>query len=110
MPRSMVFIVKLSKPASQISSVGYATRPGTAGAPHDYTHVSGRVIFMPGDSVRQIIVPIRDVQYGPDDRWFEIELSNPSGVNLDQTSIKGVIPGVRPLSQPVVSVNNPVAA
>jgi hypothetical protein len=107
--RSCIFIVRLSKPASAPVSINYATEADTAEAPADFIHVSGTINFLAGDVARQISVSVRDVVYGEEDKQFKLKLTAPVGVTLDRDEAIGVIPGAPPLSQPIVSVDNPVA-
>lgn len=109
MARSAVFVVRLDKPALTRGTVRYATQDGTAIAATDYTAVSGTLQFDPGETVRQIAVPIRDISYGPEDKSFSILLSHPHNVTLADASATAIIPGALPLAQPIVRVNGPVA-
>jgi chitinase len=88
--------VRLSQPMGQVAQVDYstATVPGNGGlivgaTPGvDYTAVSGRLIFLPGEVSKTITVPIRDPEIAdaePGER-FAVVLSNPSGIALGSQS------------------------
>lgn len=53
-----VFTVSLSAASAQFVSVAYATANGTAFSGHDYTSISGLLLFGPGQTQQTISVPI----------------------------------------------------
>src|SRR5262249_49118160 len=74
--------VLLGGPAGQAAtitvSVGYATVNGTATAGGEYGAVSGTLSFAPGQTVKNVVVPIYDTGSKPS-RTFELSLSGPTG-------------------------------
>lgn len=105
--RWAIFIVSLSKPAPVPVSINYAAQPLTAQSPADFTAVSGSVNFAQGESVRQIMVPVRDDFDGAPEEAFRVVLSAPVNATIGDNEGICVIPESEPATQPVVSVNNP---
>lgn len=106
MARSAVFLVTLSRASTKTITLDYHTVPGTAVAPSDFTAASGSLTFLPGQTTKQIMIPIRDPVIGSVDEQFTVALSNPVNATLlDDTGI-AVIPGVTGPTLPVVSINN----
>ncbi len=54
-----VFTVTLSAPSTNTVTVNYATAPGSAVAPADYTPTSGTLTFNPGETALQIVVQVQ---------------------------------------------------
>lgn len=109
MQRTAVFTVTLSKVSTKPVAVAYATKDGTATAGSDYTAVSGSLLFQPGQTSKQINVPIRDTLAGSLDEAFTVELSTPVNATVNDDSGLCVIPGDPATSGPViVSISNPV--
>ncbi|MCW2275144.1 hypothetical protein GJ654_10440 [Rhodoblastus acidophilus] len=106
MSRSAVFVVTLSKASTQTVTVAYTTAPGTAVAPSDFTAESGTLTFLPGQTTKQIMVPVRDTLPGTVDEEFTVVLSAPTNATLATSSAPCTIPGEDALSGPVVSINN----
>ncbi len=85
------FTLRLSKPASQIVTVNYATRDGTATAGPDYMAASNLISFIPGQTTASIRIPILgDTVDEPDER-VTVQLSNPTHARLDETAAQVVI-------------------
>lgn len=106
MARSAVFLVSLSRASAAPVSINYATEPGTAVAPSDFTSVSGTMTFQAGQTVMQVAVPVRDDIQGATEENFKLRLSNPVGVSLKNDFATCVLPGTAVNSQPVLSVSN----
>ena len=106
MARSAVFLVRLSKASNQPVTVNYATASGTATAGSDFTPVSGTITFAPGQTVAQVIVPVRDNIPGGDQEQFNLVLSNPGNATLANNMALCVFPKTSLTTQPVVSVNS----
>ena len=76
-----IFTISLSAPSGRSVSAQVETRPGTATAGVDYQAISGQLIFSPGETSRQIAVPVKgDTEVEPDET-FTINLTNPVGAN-----------------------------
>ncbi len=75
--------VQLSAPVATTVTVSYATSNGTATSSQDYLSTTGTVQFAPGETVREITIPIlSDTTVEPTED-LQITLSNPSlGVTL----------------------------
>ena len=106
MSRSAVFLVKLSKVSKLPVSINFATVAGTAVAPSDFTSVSGTITFAPGQTIAQVIVPVRNNIPGWSEESFKLVLSNPANANLRNAIGECVLPGVPVDSQPVISIDN----
>ncbi|WP_207398094.1 choice-of-anchor D domain-containing protein [Bremerella alba] len=76
------FTVTLSDTSSATISVDYATIANTATAGVDYTHVSGTLTFLPGETTKTIEVPILSDTDSESEELFSVQLSNVSGANL----------------------------
>ena len=74
------FTVRLANPPPAGGvTVAFATSPGTASAPADYTATSGTLTFPAGVDTRQVSVPVAgDVLEEPDE-FFALLLSSPAG-------------------------------
>lgn len=87
-----VFAVTLSPAASGAVTVDYATSDGTAAAGSDYTGVSGTLTFNPGETSKQITVPIlHDACDEGGDETFTVQLSNENNANLTDAAGQGTI-------------------
>ena len=74
--------VRLSKPADEPVSVGYATTTGTARPDRDYVPAAGTVTFEPGQTRATIeVATIEDHKY-QGDRGVVVELSEPRGADV----------------------------
>lgn len=75
----MTFMVRLSKPSTQLVTVKYVTSPGTAQSGSDYAHTSGTLTFAAGETVKTLAVTI----YGDEDvephEAFTVGLNTPTG-------------------------------
>ena len=72
-----VFTVTLSAPSANTVTVNYATAPGSAVAPADYTSTSGTLTFNPGETALQIVVPVQGDTVGEANETFSVNLSGP---------------------------------
>ena len=106
MPRSAVFIVTLSRASTKTITLGYATAPGTAVAPHDFTAATGTLTFPPGQTTRQIMIPVRDALTGTADEQFTVVLSNPQNATIADNTGVCVIPGLAAPALPIATINN----
>lgn len=106
MARSAVFLAKLSRPSDQAVTVHYETASGTAVSGSDFTSVSGTITFAAGQTVAQVIVPVRDNIPGGEQEQFNLVLSDPSNATLGNNIAGCVFPKTSLTTQPVVSVNS----
>ncbi|HWT01240.1 MAG TPA: tandem-95 repeat protein, partial [Pyrinomonadaceae bacterium] len=94
---NMVFTVVLSEPSAQTVSVNFTTaddtggvNPATAGT--DYTPTNGTVIFMPGDRVKTISVPVlSDGPAAETDETFLVNLSSATNATIFDGQAVGTI-------------------
>ena len=85
------FTVKLSQASTQPVTVTYGTSNGLALAGSDYTAVSGSLTFQPGQTEKQITVPvIGDTQVEPDES-FTLSLSSAQNATIAKASAIGKI-------------------
>lgn len=79
---SATLTVRLSHASSRRITVRSSTAPGSAAAGSDYTAVSGTRSFAPGETTRQLTVPIvGDAVDEPDESFF-VDLSDPSAAAI----------------------------
>ena len=76
------FTVTLSEESSDIVTVEYATRDGTARADSDYTADSGTLTFSAGDTEETVSVSVLDDDVGENLESFTVVLSSASGANI----------------------------
>jgi hypothetical protein len=93
MARSAVFKVVLQQASDRVTTVDYATVPGTAVEGEDYTHTAGTLEFQPGETELEVRVPIRTLEE-PDEEAFSLQLSNAVDLTLGRTEGSVVIPPV----------------
>ncbi len=72
-----VFTVSLSAPGLEAVTVDYATADGSAEADTDYTAISGKVTFAPGQTVRTVTVEVIADATAEADETFFVDLANP---------------------------------
>ena len=80
--RLATFTVTLSFASPVTTTVDYVTVDGTAGAPGDYTSVSGNLSFQPGETTRQVQVPVTGDRLHEASETFQLRLSNPVSATL----------------------------
>ena len=85
------FTVRMVPAATSQVTVDYATREGTATANVDYTHVSGTLVFEPGQTAKTIDVPIENDTAKDSGETFTLTLGNPSGARLGDDEALGTI-------------------
>jgi Calx-beta domain/Domain of unknown function (DUF4114) len=89
---NMSFIVRLSTPSAQATSVFYQTADGTATASKDYTASSGTLVFAPKEVEKTINVPIIGDKIVEKNEDFTIVLSSPTaGATINKASAVGLI-------------------
>jgi len=91
MARFAVFRVVLQQAATSVASVDYATVAGTAVEGEDYTPTSGTLTFQPGETEKEVRVPIRATEEVSAEQ-FQLALSNPVNLTLGRTPALAVIP------------------
>ena len=85
--KNAIFTVTLSGETFQPVTVNYATANGTATAGSDYTATTGTLIFNvnPGETSKQITVPILGDTLAESNETFFINLSNPINATIVDT-------------------------
>lgn len=88
---SAVFTVTLSAPNSSTVTASYATAPGSAVAPADYTSTSGTLTFNPGETSQQIVVQVQGDTVGEANETFSVNLSGATNATIADSSGLGTI-------------------
>jgi hypothetical protein len=99
-----VFTVTLSAPSNKEISIDYATANGTATAGTDYTAVSGKLTFAPGETSKTISVVVLGDNLDEVDEAFTLNFSNAANVVLSQTRVTGTI--VDDNAAPVIAISD----
>ncbi|MGZ5306890.1 MAG: Calx-beta domain-containing protein [Actinomycetota bacterium] len=86
-----VFTVTLSAPSTNTVTVSYATAPGSAVAPADYTSASGTLTFNPGETSQQIIVLVQGDTVNEANETFSVNLSGATNATIADNSGLGTI-------------------
>ena len=86
-----VFTVTLVPASNHVVTVTYSTVDGTAVADADFTPISGTLTFNPNQTTKTIRVPIlRDTVHEPSET-FTVELDDPTGTTLADSTGLGTI-------------------
>ncbi len=94
---ALVFTLELHAPAVETGTVDYevmvlnSAGPAAAVPGQDYTPVSGTVTFGPGDTEKQVRVPVPDDNADEVDKQFLLLLKNPKVLVLADASAVGII-------------------
>ncbi|HQZ15224.1 MAG TPA: Calx-beta domain-containing protein, partial [Vicinamibacteria bacterium] len=74
--------VSLGGPLGSTMTVNYATADGTAIAGSDYTATSGTLTFLPGETAKNILVPVAGDTVGEPAETFFVNLSGSTGASI----------------------------
>lgn len=88
---NLVFTLHLSKPATQMVMVDYATRDITAVAGEDYLPSYGVAFFSPGSTDQQVLVSVNGDTLNEADETFWLMLTNAVNATLARDHAVGVI-------------------
>jgi len=77
-----VFTITLAPASPNTVTVNYGTVDGTAHAPTDYTTTTGAATFSPGQTTKQVTVPILANAAHTSDLNFDLNLSSPVNAQL----------------------------
>jgi hypothetical protein len=88
---NLAFNVTLSAPSTSPITVNYSTADGTASAGSDYSAVSGTITFAPGQTSRQIVVPVLGDATQEANETFVVKLAGASGATLARPQATGTI-------------------
>jgi hypothetical protein len=106
---SAEFSVTLSTAASQSVTVDYQSVAGTAGS-SDFTPVSGRLTFAPGETSKKVIVKIAGDGQSEADETFQLKLSSPNGATLQKGTATATIVNDDPATQAAAAAPTPAGA
>ena len=93
------FAVTLSRQATGIVTVDYATSDGTATAGTDYTAASGTLSFAPGETQKTVSVSVLDDAHDEGEERFTLTLWNASGAVIADGAATGTIENTDPLQR-----------
>ncbi len=88
---ALVFRVQLSPASSQTVSVRYVTQDGTAKAGSDYSAASGELVFAPGETAKDVRVPLLGNDCSDLQRSLSLVLSEPREAVLQAAEAIGSI-------------------
>jgi parallel beta-helix repeat protein len=74
--------VTLSAPSADTVTVDYATTDGTAQAGSDYGAVNGTLTFAPGETTKDVTVPVTADNLDETDETLTVDLSNPDKATI----------------------------
>lgn len=90
-PGAATFTVTLTRTSPTPVGVDFTTAPGTATTPGDFSAVSGRLTFAPGQTSQTVTVPIAGDDANEPTETFELQLGNASGAAIGSPSGLGTI-------------------
>jgi large repetitive protein len=76
------FTIRLSNSSTSPVTLAYVTADGSAAAPADYTAITGTVTFAPGETARNVDIPITADNEHEHDETFTLVLGNPVHVTI----------------------------
>ena len=89
---AVAFTVRLQNPVSHPVFVSYETRSGTAVSGVDYARASGRLLFLPGQTVKRVRVGVRNDRLAEQDEYFFLDVAAQGNqVAQARQSVKGWI-------------------
>src|SRR5436189_640564 len=107
-----MFTVTLSQASGVLTTVDYATAPGSAteglicSGGTDYLKTSGTLIFLPGTSTQPINVPVCGDNVVELNETFFVNLSNPVNATISITKGTGTGTILNDDAHPTLSINN----
>ena len=87
----IAFAVTLSRAASEVVTVDYVTRDGTATADEDYTRTTGTLTFAVGETTKTVTVPLLDDAIDEGEETFTLKLHNVQGAWILDDEAMGTI-------------------
>ena len=99
----LAFVVTLSRAASRVVTVDYATADGTAQAGVDYTAASGTLTFPAGASSQTVEVAVLDDAHDEGEETLTLTLSNAAGGRLTDGEATGTIKNRDPLPRALLA-------
>ncbi|HJP65666.1 MAG TPA: Calx-beta domain-containing protein, partial [Actinomycetota bacterium] len=98
-----VFTLSLSNPSSQYVTVDYVTGDGTAVAPADYAARSGTKVFLPGQTIKTISIPVKGETAQEANETFFLNLLDADNAAVGDDQGLGTITDD---DRPVISIND----
>lgn len=95
---NMVFTVTLSGATANVVTVNYATADGNAIAPGDYTGVNGTLTFAPGETTKDVPVPVVGDTIRENNEFIVFNLGSPANATFRDSSTYGTIIDTDPAS------------
>ena len=80
------FTLTLDRPSTSPVSLHFQTADGSASAAQDYLAQAGDLVWLPGQVLQTVVVPITNDSVAEVDETFELRLSAPNGLVLGQSS------------------------
>ena len=90
---TLVFAVTLDRAAAAVVAVDWATGDGTAQAGEDYAAASGKIAFVPGETLRTVRVAVLEDNEAEGAETMELTLSNATGAGLADATATGRVSG-----------------
>ena len=113
---TMTFTVTLDQPTSATVSVNFATTPGSAVSPQDFTSVGGVLTFAPGVVTQVVTVNIKNDGIYEGSETFNVNLTSPvnatigDGLGIGTIKDDGTGVGGTDDDRPTLSISNPTVA
>jgi acetyl esterase/lipase len=85
------FVVRLSVPLSSPASVSYTTLAGSAQFDSDFTGVSGALTFAPGETSKEVLVPVIGDRVAEPNETFFLRISDAIGAPISRAQGKATI-------------------
>ena len=101
----MLVTVTLGQPTANVVTVNYSTSNGTAVAGSDYTQTNGTLTFNPGETSKDIAVPVLGDTIRENNEYFQVNLGGAANAYLRDSSTYGTIVDTDPASY--VSTTDP---
>jgi len=101
---NLIFVISLSKPASETVMVDYATRDASALAGSDYSAAFGVAVFSPGITNQEILASVNGDKLSEADETFWLMLTNAVNAILVRDHAIGTI--LDDDSPPALSIND----
>ncbi len=102
--QNLVFTVTLSAPSDRVVTVCYKSAPGTAERIADYGSVDYTLVFEPGVTSLEVVVPIVGDDIDERDETFVVALGDPSNATLDPANSIGIGTIVDDDATPIVTI------
>ena len=90
-PAGLPFVVALSNPSGRVVTVAFATSSGSATAPADYAARSGTLMFMPGETMKPVVLTLVDDALDEPDETVLLTLTMPTLATLGTAQATGTI-------------------